>query len=288
MTLSTCSAAYLVKHDSSTGLVSFSKTLKPFAPGTYAYKWTVTDETGNKFSLGGISEALNKRLSQYISTFNNNASYELSSFVTNPKNKTRVQIFGPFGKDIDPKTLEQELIASIPEEQSLNRTSGGNGGGAWSQFDDPTPTVTTHAPKDTPEKKYAFKRNSDDIISPVLSPGAKKIKSAVFVIEHVTTGAMYVGQSSNVTAQISHIASLATHMSPSKTTGSKIVRALHQSPNSHVVGLLPTTKNLSPRSLRAAAIFHIEKRKPTYNGNKGGGGPAPLRKQPLGAKNLFA
>lgn len=120
-------AIHSLHREPTTGVVSLPKLT--FAKGTYAYKWTVTDETGKKWSLGGISERLGPRLAHYISTFNTNDKYRLSPLVKDPKNTTQLEIFGPYGKDKDPKTLEVELIASIPKEECLNRTKGGNGGG---------------------------------------------------------------------------------------------------------------------------------------------------------------
>ena len=289
MTFSSCSATYFVTHASDASSVAFSTSLKEFPPGTYCYKWTVTDETGKKYNLGGLSEEVNKRLSQYISTFNTKLTYRLSPLVRHPKNITKVEIFGPYGKEQDPAGLEKALIAwikTIPDEENLNRTVGGNGGGAWAQYADQKPSVTTYNPADTPKKSYGFKKRTNGVISPNFSPGAKKVK-AVFAITRKETGEpVYLGQSEDFARQASHLASLASHASPSKGSTPKVVEALKRSPHSYTVGALPSTIGQSPQSRRASLTAHLRDRVPRFNHGTSASGPAPMRKASI-AKKLF-
>ena len=242
------------------------------AVGLYGYQWTVTDETGKKHTLSGITQAIRTRLSAYITQINkpvDENSSELHRLARDPKNRTVIKILGPYDKSKDPKALEQELIQSVPEDERLNRTSGGNGGGAWSQYEDPTPTVSTFV-HDTPQKYYRFKVN-DGIIVPEFSPGVKKMKKGVYVIKHTENDSRYVGHSTDAISRLRVHASKATHRPTSK-----VAKAIAQSPERHVFGILPSTTHLTPRSERAAEIFHVADKQPVYNGDKGGGGPAPM------------
>lgn len=245
------------------------------ALGLYGYQWTVTDETGKKHTLSGITQEIRTRLSAYITQINkpvDENSKELHRLVRDPKNSTVIKILGPYDKSKDPKTLEQELIRSVPEDERLNKTSGGNGGGAWSQYGHPTTSTVSAFGPDTPPKYYRFQVNDRGSIVPEFSPGVKKMKKGVYVIKHIENDSRYVGHSTDAISRLRVHASKATH----HPTTSRVAKAINQSPTRHVFGILPSTIHLTPRSERAAEIFHVADKQPVYNGDKGGGGPAPM------------
>lgn len=285
------SLTYIVNRDPETGRLAFSGSRLRLPSGLYGYQWRVTDKTGSKHTLSGITESASKRLSSYISEFNrpvDDGSSDLHRYASDPKSTIELELFGPYNEDRDPKELEQELIASVPKKENLNRTSGGNGGGPWSQYGDPTPSVSEF-PKDTPAKYYPFKRKRGTIV-PDYTPGAKeKLQNGgVYVIRRLEEELdeaseddkvdCYVGQSDNPFKRARVHASKAGH-----NPKTKVQRAIAKSPGRFGVGILKSTTVLTPRSRRAAEKHHIREKDASLNDDGGGGGPAPMRKR---AKSL--
>lgn len=272
------SVSYPVIRDSATQKLKIHRPRGRMASGLYGYQWTVTDNTGAKKVLCGISESLSQRLSSYISEFNkplNDQSSKLAQLVNDPDRHSEVRIFGPYGKETDPKELEQKMIRKIPKKERLNQTSGGNGGGSWSQYDDLSPSKGIVKKNDTPKKYYSLVDRGTHI-APLFSPKIRKgKKEAVYKVKHVKTGDTYVGMSTDVVSRIRKHASDASHH-PEK---SKVAKAIQKSPESHVFGILSSTEDYTPRTLRKAEKHYIEAQEPKYNANRGGGGPTKMRKK---------
>ncbi|MBF8263890.1 MAG: hypothetical protein HW387_1555 [Parachlamydiales bacterium] len=246
--------------------------------GLYAYQWTVVKPDGGKRSLAGISEDLRKRLSSYICYFNNpnpEKSSELHCLVRCPANQTSVMVFGPYPETQDAKQLECSYIARIPENEKLNKTTGGNGGGAWSQYDDLPPSEGTFAAQETPIKYYPF-RDFGTHISPEFTPSIKN-KSGVYVIKKIRHikrhRSRYIGQSGSVLSRVRKHASDATH-----SLCSKVSRAIAEEPENWGYGVLPSTIDATPRTRRKAEEYNIDRQHPSLNTNRGGGGPTKFRR----------
>jgi hypothetical protein len=269
---------YAVKRDLETDRLAVDRPRGKLRAGLYGYQWTVTDETGKKHTLSGITERISARLSAYIRQMNRpitDESSKLHRLVREPKSTLVVKIIGPYDENSDPKEVESELIESVSEEENLNKTKGGNGGGSWSQYGDREPSVSSFT-RDTPIKYYPFKVKNGRIVAE-LTPSIKRQRKGVYVIKHKETGDRYVGHSTNAVSRFRVHASRATHHPET----SKVTQAIAQSPASLVFGLLPSTIHLSPLSERAAEIFHVADKRPEYNGDRGGGGPAPMKKRKL-------
>ncbi len=248
-------------------------------PGLYAYQWDVITPTNKKSSLCGITQSIGARLSQYISQFNNqlkrNAS-ELPRLVCDRKNSVSVQVFGPYPKEQDAKELEEFFISRLPSAQRLNKTKGGNGGEAWSQYDDLSPSKGTFADKETPVKYYPFIQRQTHI-APQVSPSLRGV-SGVYIIKKRKNAdsdeeeLRYIGQSGDVVKRIR------THLSEaSHEQKSKVSRAIAKNPEKFSYGVLPSTVTATPRTRLRAEKHHIDQDNPALNTNRGGGGPAKMK-----------
>jgi hypothetical protein len=257
--------------------------------GLHAYQWTVLKPTGEKRSLCGITETIATRLSQYISEFNrplDENSSELHRLVCDHTNVVSVQVFGPYDEDQDAKELEADFISRVPENERLNRTSGGNGGGAWSQYDSLPPSQGTFNLSDTPVKYYRF-TNMGTHIAPQFTPSVRGV-SGDYVIKRIGDDEdlemRYIGHSVNIVRRMRQHASFASH-----NPRLEVDRRISEHPDRFVFGVLPSTLTASPRTRRKAEIAFIDKlkcdsSKICLNKNHGGGGPTKLRRR----RSLFS
>jgi len=251
------------------------KLARRWQPGLYSYLWNVTSLDGKKHSLGGITERLGQRLSQYIGEFNtplNRHSSPLHRLISDRQNQVRVQIFGPYDKTQGAKEVEAAIIRQIPAEERLNRTSGGNGGGAWSQYDDFPPSQGTFVAHETPTKYYPFEDRGTHI-APKVSPSLTG--SGVYVIKRIGGDERdrYIGGTCDARKRARTHGSAASMESPP----TKIARAIAQSPDQYAFGVIPSTKDATPRTVRNAEVKYIDDYQPKFNTRRGGGGPTSMR-----------
>ncbi|HAB98804.1 MAG TPA: hypothetical protein DCE71_03170 [Parachlamydiales bacterium] len=248
--------------------------------GLYVYHWIVLFPEGGQKKLCGVSRSIKKRLSSYITDFNREQamrSKALHPLVRDLKNRVVLSISGPYDNQMGAGQLEKEHIQRIPEEERLNKTRGGNGGGSWDQFYDLPPSQGSFFPHESPEKYYSFKRKGDHI-APELTPSAKT--SGVYKFKRIgkqedERESQYIGMSTNVSQRTRSHASKASRHSDT----AKLARALFQSPEKFRVGIIHSTKGATPRTLRVAERHYIEELKPAFNSNRGGGGPTVMRKR---------
>ncbi len=256
--------------------LSQSKSSLGLGKGLYDYQWIVSFPAGGRKVLCGVSRSISDRLSAYISEFNREVpkSFKaLHALVQNTDNRVAVSISGPHDEGVDVKELEETCIEKIPAEERLNKTRGGNGGGAWDQYDDLPPSRGVFSTHETPKKYYPFIRKKDHI-APQLTPSAKN--SGIYKFKRTDeTESQYIGMSSDVAQRIRVHASKAS----CDADASKLAHALSQSPEKFVVGIFPSTLGKTPRTLRSAEKHHIEKSKPKLNSNRGGGGPTLMKKR---------
>jgi predicted GIY-YIG superfamily endonuclease len=239
--------------------------------GLHTYQWIVTQPDHSRRILSGVTENLYQRIPTYIREFNQKRpKSELAKLVANLKNKTIVVIRKADEKK-GAQEVEKALIKSVKKNENLNRTAGGNGGGSWAQFGKRKAALTKFKPG-TPEKYYPFEQRATHIACKT-SPTICKQRSAIYKARNKMTGESYIGMSTNVMARIRTHASKASH-----AADTSLSRAIQANPEQWEVGVLPYTNDLSPLSLREAEKRAIQVKKPTLNANKGGGGPAPMRK----------
>lgn len=247
--------------------------------GLFAYRWHVEKPDGEKRFLAGVSQAIGRRLSQYIATFNRPSDDSaLSHLVRDRDNSVSVEVFGPYDETQDEKELEEDFIRQIPEAERLNKTSGGNGGGAWSQYAGRSPSKGVYANGETPEKYHLFQRRVTEQENPgvkiELPPSPYLPQSGVYVIKRFDGDKQdrYIGESSGLRKRLRVHASHALSEEPP----TKIAKAIAQSPERYGVGVIPSTSNATPRTLRRAEKEYIESCKPRFNTRGGGGGPTVM------------
>jgi hypothetical protein len=117
-----------------------------------------------------------------------------------------------------------------------------------------------------------------DHIAPQLTPSAKS--SGIYKFKRIdekenVNPCQYIGMSTQVAQRTRSHASKASRHSEA----TKLAQALSRSPEKFVVGIIPSTKGATPRTLRSAERDYIEKLKPALNSNRGGGGPTVMRKR---------
>ncbi len=82
----------------------------------------------------------------------------------------------------------------------------------------------------------------------------------------------YIGMTGNLGKRIN------AHTSDAECNKrTKVAQAIAEDPDSFMVGVLQSTKNASPRTLREAEKHHIDQQNPSLNTNRGGGGPTKMK-----------
>ncbi len=251
-----------------------------FEPGLYGYQWIVIEQNKNRHILSGISETILSRLSKYISEFNHLPKENLKplhTYVRNPKNKVSVNIYGPYDSKISSKDAEKALIASVPPQERLNCTRGGNGGGAWSQYNNLPPSQGTFADIETPIKYYNLKKVRNHITAE-LTPSVKnisciyKIKKKIASDDDKENNESYIGMTGNLRKRVNAHTSDAA-----RNKRTKVAQAIAKNPDAFMVGAFHSTINSSPRTLRSAEKHNIDQKTPSLNTNRGGGGPTKMK-----------